>query len=337
MTAGSENGTDRGDDAGGNAVPAPSSAAPTADLSSTAPADSAATAAPSGAGERGAETDADPPEGEIALVTITGEQPARRPWFRRIRVDAAIWAAVWAAVIAGVFGLLTTLIQSAGSDDKRTVVLPTGYGLSPTGSISPSGSTGDAGGKAANGSSPLHGASADGRTGGNGGKGGNGGNGEGQHTSARSTVNGTGSGGGLAAGGQNGSPAEAGAFRYTYTLAQGHAINLGSHAADHDDTTGSWSSQNFSWGGKDTEGGDSWGINGGEANVTVLSASAPDTHQACKDSPRNNADPSTDGLNPGDRFCVFPGGFDALITIVRNTARVGSTDGTLTIDVRVWP
>jgi pimeloyl-ACP methyl ester carboxylesterase len=125
-------------------------------------------------------------------------------------------------------------------------------------------------------------------------------------------------------------------YHYTYGLAQGYAIDLGSHQATHDATTGSWTTQNFSWGGKDDQGGDHLGAKGWPDSVTVLSASAPNTHDACRNSPRDNGDPSVDGLNPGDRFCLFPGGFDALVTIVSNTGKPGGSNGVLTLDVRVW-
>ncbi|MFI0940312.1 hypothetical protein [Streptomyces sp. NPDC021020] len=130
-------------------------------------------------------------------------------------------------------------------------------------------------------------------------------------------------------------PPNDGAAHYRYALHQGYAINLGSTSASHEATTGSWTTQNFSWGGKDDHGGDSFGISGGADSVAVLGTSAPNTHQACKSATRGG-DPSLNGLNPGDRFCVFPGGFEALVTIVSNTGQFGGSDGVLTIDVLVW-
>jgi hypothetical protein len=128
-------------------------------------------------------------------------------------------------------------------------------------------------------------------------------------------------------------------YRYKYVLHQDIAIDLSSHSDDHNATTGAWKTktQNFEWFGKDDHGGDTFSISGGTAYVAVLPASAPETHQACKNSPKGG-DPSLDGLNPGDRFCVFPEGFDfdALIEIVSNTAKPGESGGILTIDVRVW-
>lgn len=125
-------------------------------------------------------------------------------------------------------------------------------------------------------------------------------------------------------------------YHYRYGLAQGYAIDLASHSATHGATSGTFTTQNFGWGGKDDQGGDTLSIRGFPESVTVLPSSAPNTRAACEDNPRANGDPSIDGLNPGDRFCVLPGGFDALVTVISNTSKPGRSKGILTIDVRVW-
>ncbi len=131
--------------------------------------------------------------------------------------------------------------------------------------------------------------------------------------------------------------ASASEYHYRYGLAQGYAIDLASHSATHGATNGTLTTQNFGWWGKDGRGGDTLSIKGFPESVTVLPSSAPNTRAACEGNPRANGDPSVDGLDPGDRFCVIPGGFDALVTVIGNTGKPGGSKGILTIDVRVWP
>ncbi|RKN49992.1 hypothetical protein D7231_35930 [Streptomyces klenkii] len=126
-------------------------------------------------------------------------------------------------------------------------------------------------------------------------------------------------------------------YQYRYDLDQGWAIDLASRAPDHDRTDGEWGeTRNFEWFGKDSEGGDGLSTRGWPDSVTWLAENAPSTRESCLTSPRPNGDGTLDGLHPGERFCVVLDEFEALITIIRNTAVPGDTTGQLTIDVRVW-